>query len=280
MASLNAQLVCPLCPHERTAHLHFDLTDFLKHMKLFHAHQAGFRVTCGISGCQRSFSNFRTFQNHVSAMHRYQQDPSNVTPGLDRCPGEDTMDDGSGESDWSLDVGEEKEACSQEVLQKSTALFLLGLKEKHKLTQAAVQSVVEGVTSLLQQRLDILHTQVCSKLTEAGVTSLPGLDALFSEDGANARPFLGLETHHQQLKYYKTHFNFIVSTCTIGVGTYCICKTYVPLIYVMATTQFMYPVYFYFYFLLIRNRSVFYLENGTCGRVEVQSEGVSPKKIM
>ena len=39
---------------------------------------------------------------------------SNVTPGLDRCPEEDTMDDGSGESDWSFDVGEEKEACSQE----------------------------------------------------------------------------------------------------------------------------------------------------------------------
>ena len=85
----------------------------------------------------------------MSAMHRYQQDPpSNVDPGLDTCPGENTMDDQSVESDCSLDVGQE-EACSREVLQKSTALFLLGLKEKHKLTQAAVQSVVEGVTSLL-----------------------------------------------------------------------------------------------------------------------------------
>ena len=83
------------------------------------------------------------------------------------------------------------------MLQKSTALFLLGLKEKHKLTQAALQSVVEGVTSLLQQRLDILHTQVYSKLS---VTLLPRLDALFSDNGANARPFLGLETQHQQLK--------------------------------------------------------------------------------
>ena len=97
------------------------------------------------------------------------------------------------------------------MLQKSTALFLLGLKEKHKLTQAGVQSVVEGVTSLLQQRLDILHIQVCSKLTEAGVTLLPRLDALFSDNGANAHLFLGLETQ-QQPKYYNTHFNFIVST--------------------------------------------------------------------
>ena len=140
-------------------------------------------------------------------------------------------------------VGEE--ACSWEVLQKLTALFLLGLKEKHKLTQAGVQSVVEGVTSLLQQRLDILHTQVCSKLTEAGVTLLPRLDALFSDNGANAHPFLGLETQ-QQPKYYNTHFNFIVSTWTIGVCRYCICKTYVHLIHAVTTTHFMY-LFFIFY---------------------------------
>ena len=56
------------------------------------------------------------------------------------------VDDGS---DCSLGIGEEGEACSYELLQRSTALFLLGLKEKHKLPQAAVQSVVDGVTSLL-----------------------------------------------------------------------------------------------------------------------------------
>ena len=56
------------------------------------------------------------------------------------------VDDGS---DCSLEIGEEGEACSYELLQRSTALFLLGLKEKHKLSQAAVQSVVDGVTSLL-----------------------------------------------------------------------------------------------------------------------------------
>ena len=124
------------------------------------------------------------------------------------------MDDGSGDSDCGLGIGKEGEACSQELLQRPTALFLLGLKEKHKLTQAAVQSVVDGVTSLLQQRLDILHMQVHSKLTEAGVPSMPELDALFSEDGVNGHPFLGLETQHQQQKYYRDHFNFIVSAYT------------------------------------------------------------------
>ena len=35
---------------------------------------------------------------------------------------------------------------SSELFQKSAALFLLGLKEKHKLSQVALQGVLEGVT--------------------------------------------------------------------------------------------------------------------------------------
>ena len=45
-------------------------------------------------------------------------------------------------------------------LQRSSALFLLGLKEKHKLTKVAIQEIVEGVTNLIQQRLSALNSQV------------------------------------------------------------------------------------------------------------------------
>jgi len=47
------------------------------------------------------------------------------------------------------------------MLQKSSALFLLGLKEKYKLTQVAIQGIIEGVTSITQQRISILRSQVC-----------------------------------------------------------------------------------------------------------------------
>ena len=50
--------------------------------------------------------------------------------------------------------------CSSELLQKSSALFLLGLKENYKLSQVAVQGVLEGVTNLSQQQLNLLHTKV------------------------------------------------------------------------------------------------------------------------
>ena len=47
-----------------------------------------------------------------------------------------------------------------DTLQKSSAVFLFGLKEKFKLTQVAIQEIVEGVTSLTQKRISILHSQV------------------------------------------------------------------------------------------------------------------------
>ena len=62
MAS-NVELTCSLCTNIQR--VKFTFSDYLKHLRLFHVHQANFRVTCGISGCQRSYTNIRKFQNHV-----------------------------------------------------------------------------------------------------------------------------------------------------------------------------------------------------------------------
>lgn len=89
----------------------------------------------------------------------------------------------------------------------------MGLKEKHRLTQAAVQAIIEGVTSLHKEQLDSLRTQVCATLCEACIvpTSVPGLDGLF-KNGESGHLFQDLKIQYQQLKFYKTHFSFIVST--------------------------------------------------------------------
>ena len=72
------------------------------------------------------------------------------------------------------------------------------MKEKQKLTQVALQGVIEGVTDLFQRHLSILHAQVKQKLLEAEVqaSDIPGLNELFDEDVAGHR-FLGLETQYQ-----------------------------------------------------------------------------------
>ena len=42
---------------------------FLSHLRLIHASEAGFQVSCGLQGCQRTFTNFYTYRNHVYSMH-------------------------------------------------------------------------------------------------------------------------------------------------------------------------------------------------------------------
>ena len=42
---------------------------FLSHLRLIHASEAGFQITCGLQGCQRTFNNFYTYRNHVYSMH-------------------------------------------------------------------------------------------------------------------------------------------------------------------------------------------------------------------
>jgi len=42
---------------------------FLSHLRLIHASEAGFQMSCGLQGCQRTFNNFFTYRNHVYSMH-------------------------------------------------------------------------------------------------------------------------------------------------------------------------------------------------------------------
>ena len=167
-AALQPFSVCPLCPHERTANLHFNRTTWLKHIQLCHAHQPGFRITCGVSGCQRTYTNFGTFKNHVYDLHPAHADVTATSSTLDLPSVCDLDVDYLGfteqnheEGDQGGDEGGSSHTLSHQSLQRSSALFLMGCKEKNKLTQESVQWMIEGFTTLNQQRLHSLHMQVC-----------------------------------------------------------------------------------------------------------------------
>ena len=186
MASIT-ELTCPLC--SSAAHIKFDYRDFCKHLRLFHAHQPGFKVPCRINGCQRSYTNLRSYQNHVSNVHNWVKDERLVFDEEECLPTNDklcdNLDDSSDDnnsnddnddndrtntgifdycdyeqSDKTLDISSYSQGYSQEMLQKSSAIFLLGLKEKYKLTQTAIQGIIEGFTNVTQQQMDSLQLQV------------------------------------------------------------------------------------------------------------------------
>ncbi len=207
-------LICPLCPVERTAQLNLDLKNYLKHIKLFHSHQPSFSITCGLGGCLRTFSNFQVFRNHISTYHS--SDPmllnEESTLGLNddnvNAEDENVGDDTNGGETSFEDLG--SGSCD---LQKSTAMVLMGLKEKYKLTQVALQGVIASTTSLVQCRLSELHSLVRDMLLSNGISPdvVSHLEPLFTDNGAISNPFKGLETKCQQMNFYRTHFNLIVS---------------------------------------------------------------------
>lgn len=57
-------ITCPLCTGSFGTVL-----VFLTHVRLVHATDASFHMPCGLQGCQRTFSNFYTYRNHVYSFH-------------------------------------------------------------------------------------------------------------------------------------------------------------------------------------------------------------------
>ena len=91
---------------------------------------------------------------------------------------------------------------------RTSALFLLKLKETRQLSQTAVDDVVEGCRSVFSHTISRLHNSVRAKLAEKGVDEAM-LEDIFS---GMIDPFDGLETQFKQEKYFKTSFGLIVST--------------------------------------------------------------------
>ena len=126
-------LICPLCPYERTSSLNLDLTNFLRHIELFHSHQPSFNITCGLGGCLRNFKNFRVFRNHVYAFHN--NDPGLISTIIDTIESDNEQDIEDLDVHDAVVQNSAANSSNVDTLQMSSALFLMGMKEKYKLTQ-------------------------------------------------------------------------------------------------------------------------------------------------
>ena len=95
--------------------------------------------------------------------------------------------------------------------QRSSALFLLKLKEERRLTQVAIDDVVEGIEAVLEQSVIRTKAGVRAKLATHGINpdTITGLDEVFLDA---THPFTGLETCFKQEKYFRDVLGLLVST--------------------------------------------------------------------
>ena len=113
-------------------------------------------------------------------------------------------DDGHGHlpgtEDESMDESSETGS-----LQTAAARFLLALKEQHRLTQVSINFLVEQVKLIVAGVVADVEEAVKSKLASEGVTTI--IHGCFRD----VNPFETLETEYKQSKFYKEHFNLVVS---------------------------------------------------------------------
>lgn len=101
-----------------------------------------------------------------------------------------------------------------EQVRRSSALFLLKLKEQRRISQVAIDDIVVGSRGLVSQCIQHVQAGVRAKLAEAGLDpeSINGLDDVFKNC---IDPFDNIETSYLQEKYYLEQLGLVVSSAYV-----------------------------------------------------------------
>lgn len=202
-------MICPICDNKEAV----SLADYLRHIRLHHADRPNFRVKCNLQNCQtKPYHNFCYFRNHVYDYHDNIVVKKSTTRPMDPPDMADTCD-GTGYHSSDSEIAESPNLEKRmEDIQRASAIWILKIRECHKLTQVTTESIIKDVDSLYQVALNNIQCAVEGALKEVGIlpSQIPELNAILSSTGPYGKLFSGLETNHRQLVYMKSHFKLVV----------------------------------------------------------------------
>ena len=207
---------CNLC----VSFIAFTLSLLLNHIGRCHSSDPDFHALCGINGCTRTYKKYVSFRNHVKIKHK-----DVLLAERDRVDTE--QENGiSSESEVEFDMNDSENLYDDanhlpqfdflqatDEIRRTSALHLLKMKDRDRVSQTAIDSFVDNTTSIVRTSMDVLKRGLMNRLDTAGIdfNAVPGLSELFQEDSLAMNPFSGLREEAQQCQYYKDHFNLVVS---------------------------------------------------------------------
>ena len=188
-------------------------------MRLNHASEAGFHITCGLQGCQRTFVNFHTYRNHVYSIHDMSaMETTSNSAGFDDIHQNDrnsismeTEMDNLMTSDHD-DSGMQFQAENDQVnTTRSVAIWLLKLREMHKIPESVMSTIMTDVQDLFSHIMEALQEQSVAILHNA--TSINTAEDMIRElfQSQTCDIFQGLQTKAAQKSYFKSHLGLVVS---------------------------------------------------------------------
>lgn len=131
----------------------------LRHMGT-HRFDAALFIRCGINSCTEQYKNFESFRSHVYRKHREvlvsESTPIEtlVSSSLDQV---DSETDGDGGEE---DVEIEQRTQFNDDPKRSAALFLLKTREERKVTQTALNGIVQDFQGLWRDAMERLQVRL------------------------------------------------------------------------------------------------------------------------
>ena len=134
----------------------------LRHMGT-HRYDPGLHIRCGINSCTEHYKNFESFRSHVYRKHREALvNVSRQAPLNDRLDQEESGRNGDLEIDgWGNDMNdmehEETVAKCDYDPKRLAALFLLKTREERKITQTAINGIVQDFRGVWRDAVERLQ---------------------------------------------------------------------------------------------------------------------------
>lgn len=183
----------------------------MRHVCHIHEQDPNFLIYC--STCSRSFTKLDSFRKHKLRSNECSCEGHLTPQSLSQMPVVPNPNDDMPPTDC-----EENSSFVLAPRRPSTkwraATFILGIKEKHNLSQAAVDTMLSSTTSLVNGLLHDVLAGLREELPEGGKEVL---DKKMQEGSFDLQPFNGLETAYLQNKYFREYFKLVVSK------TVCMC---------------------------------------------------------
>ena len=192
---------CPLCESFAAP----SMKGVVRHIGLVYSHEYGFRVTCGVGGCTRSYTKFSSYKKHMYVKHR----DTLCVSTRECCPGltASSLVLSAFQED---DVEEEEQQPYIAERDRSTALFILKACEIHKIPQSSMNHLLSDISTYIDMTKTRLMYNVGVALRQKGISMEDELRAICNSPDVTD-PFNGLHSQYLQTQYFIKHFNLVVS---------------------------------------------------------------------
>ena len=204
---LSEKYVCCVC-HKFAAPRY---TSVLRHIGSVHSCEPHLHLTCGIEGCPRTYSSYRCFRKHIRSQHREFLDQTSDEQLTDSFNLADTDSDPESSFQSNQSASPQEVVTAQEPFStRAAALFLLKAKEKHRISQIALNGLVGDFSEILSSTVKSVGLSVkeCLQTANCSSETISRVEVVFNN---YRNPFQDLQTAYLQQKYYSKCFNLIVS---------------------------------------------------------------------